>query len=189
MERLRARAFRRAASGEETRRWPWEKETRTILIWTLETGDTSGQRGWEEKKTREPQHSSSDAQKGLGSQLNVQHQRSEFMLFLILIYGLEDKCQGKWENWGPGRLGKTCSTSWLCVRDTHTHTHTHFWLTHWLTNTYTHFPIVGQTATYQHYCYTISTSYLAQDYQLSTLLTNTPSWLRLVDEHSDMCKD
>jgi hypothetical protein len=39
MERLKARAFRRAASGEETRR-----------------------------------HSSSDAETGLGRQLNVQHQ-------------------------------------------------------------------------------------------------------------------
>jgi hypothetical protein len=33
MERLKARAFRRAASGEETRRGPREKETRTLLIW------------------------------------------------------------------------------------------------------------------------------------------------------------
>jgi len=32
MERLKARAFRRAASGEETRRGPREKETLTLLI-------------------------------------------------------------------------------------------------------------------------------------------------------------
>jgi hypothetical protein len=32
MERLKARAFRRAASGEETRRGSQEKETRTLLI-------------------------------------------------------------------------------------------------------------------------------------------------------------
>ena len=188
MERLRARAFRRAASGEETRRWSREKETRTILIWTLETGDTSGQRGWEEKKTREPQHSSSDAQKGLGSQLNVQHQRSEFMLFLILIYGLEDKCQGKWENWGPGRLGKTCSTSWLCVRETHTHTHT--LLTHSLTHQYVYTLSHCGTnsnisALLLHYQHLIPSPRLPA---INQLLTSTPSWLRLVDEHSDMWK-
>jgi hypothetical protein len=32
MERLKARAFRRAASGEETRMGPREKETRTLLF-------------------------------------------------------------------------------------------------------------------------------------------------------------